>query len=180
MKRDPYICYRTRCRYHAGRVDGNVPSCNYFFATGRTKHSLGEADITRKCGLFEDGPKIRAGAKPIVVSAAHPPEHGRRYDWKQFQAMYDEGKNDAAIGRELGCCADTVTNWRKRMGLPPVRRRSPIARDALRADWEAGMTDRQIAERHGVTKSVVCCLRNRMGLPSHIPPSGGVKKRENV
>ena len=60
--KDEYICYRTQCRYHSGNVSGSDGSCNYFFITGETKTSLGEADITRKCGLYKPGTALRVRA----------------------------------------------------------------------------------------------------------------------
>lgn len=169
-----YICYRTRCRYHAGRVDGNVPSCNYFFITGRTKTSQGEADITRKCGLYRTG-KTERHVQPIVVSAKSPPDRtpkapmstaGRKkYDWAQFRALWEEGKRDTEIARAVGCYPDTVSRRRHREGLAP-RYRHEIDKEKLKRLWEAGMDDPQIAQRLGISKQSVWRARTAMGLPA--------------
>lgn len=176
--KDEYICYRTKCRYHAGRVDGNVPSCNYFFITGRTKTSQGEADITRKCGLYRTG-KSERRVQPIVVSAKRPPKKepkpksedlrrrtgGKKYDWGQFRALWEEGKPDTEIARAVGCYPDTVSRWRHREGLAP-RYRHEIDKEKLKRLWEAGMDDPQIAQRLGISKQSVWRARTAMGLPA--------------
>ena len=168
--RDPYICYRTKCRYHAGRVDGNVPSCNYFFCTGVTKTSRGEADITRKCGLYKPGTAPRVRAQPVVLRGSSPRREpkqraGRLYDWKQFRALWDEGKNDREIARTIGCNPDTVQKWRHGAGLPP-RYRQEIDRVRLKELWEAGMDDPHIAKELGVSTMSAWRARNGMGLPT--------------
>lgn len=169
--RDPYICYRTKCRYHAGRVDGNVPSCNYFFCTGVTKTSRGEADITRKCGLYKPGTAPRVRAQPVVLRGSRPQRRepkqraGRLYDWKQFRALWDEGKNDREIARVIGCNPDTVQKWRHGAGLPP-RYRQEIDRARLKELWEAGMDDPHIAKELGVSTMSAWRARNGMGLPT--------------
>ena len=168
--RDPYICYRTKCRYHAGRVDGNVPSCNYFFCTGVTKTSRGEADITRKCGLYDTTPLTRGKPQPIVLRGSSPRREpkqraGRLYDWKQFRALWDEGKNDREIARVIGCNPDTVQKWRHGAGLPP-RYRQEIDRVRLKELWEAGMDDPHIAKELGVSTMSAWRARNGMGLPT--------------
>ena len=183
--KDPYICYRTSCRYHAGRVDGGVPSCNYFFITGRTKTSLGEADITRRCGLYAPGERATPDKQLIAVSAKSPPRRkkpvvprkedlrrrtgGKRYDWAQFRALYDEGYTDRAIAKEIGCYSDTVRNWRIGAGLPPHPHKDRIEPETLRRLWGAGMNDTQIAERLGTSRQAVQKSRTRLGLPAHNP-----------
>lgn len=170
--RDPYICYRTKCRYHGGRTDGGAPSCNYFFCTGVTKTSLGEADITKKCGLYDTTPLKRPVPKPFLVSAKAPPERkGRKYNWKEFRALWDEGKTDGEIAREMRCSKDTVANWRHAEGLDFRRRRAPITRSELLEDWKAGLSDPKIAAKHGVSTSAVNRLRREMGLEA----GGGTK-----
>lgn len=172
--KDEYICYRTQCKYHSGNVSGSDGSCNYFFITGETKTSRGEADITRKCGLFRTG-KTERRVQPIVVSAKRPPDRtpkalmstaGRKkYDWAQFRALWEEGKRDAEIAREIGCNADTVRRWRRRAGLAP-RYRQEIDRARLKELWEAGMDDPHIAKELGVSTMSAWRARNGMGLPT--------------
>lgn len=188
--KDPYICYRTACRYHAGRVDGNVPSCNYFFITGETKTSRGEADITRKCGLYKPGTAPRVRAQPVVLRGStlrREPKPktedrrriraGRKYDWAQFRALWEEGKPDTEIARAVGCYPDTVRRWRKAAGLAPHFRRV-IDREKLRELWASGMDDPQIAERLGTSRQSVQKVRAALGLPTHNPrmSHGKVKK----
>jgi len=174
--KDEYICYRTKCRYHAGRVDGNVPSCNYFFITGETKTSRGEADITRKCGLYKPGTALRAQPQPVVLQGSSPRKKpktedrrrihaGRKYDWAQFRALWEEGKNDREIARAIGCNPDTVQKWRHGAGLPP-RYRPEIDRNRLRELWEAGMDDPHIAQELGISTMSAWRARTSMGLPT--------------
>lgn len=171
--RDPYICYRTKCRYHAGRVDGNVPSCNYFFCTGVTKTSRGEADITRKCGLYDTTTLTRGKPQPIVISAKSPPERmGRKYDWKRFRSLWDEGRTDGEIAEEMRCNKETVAKWRRAEGLPFRRKRAKITREELRADWADGLSDPKIAAKRGVSPATVLRMRREMGLPA---VKGGAK-----
>lgn len=177
--KDEYICYRTQCKYHSGNVSGSDGSCNYFFITGETKTSLGEADITRKCGLFRTG-KTERRVQPIVVSAKRPPDRtpkapvgtaGRKkYDWAQFRALWEEGKRDAEIAREIGCNADTVRRWRRRAGLAPNAFRYVIDTEKLKKCWAEGLNDPQIAERLGVSRPSVYKARRKLELPPNAPP----------
>ena len=177
--KDEYICYRTQCRYHSGDVSGRRESCQYFFITGMTKTSQGEADITRKCGLFRKGQNRRAPA-PIALpnspvrkkKAAERKETelrrrtgGKKYDWGQFEALWKEGKPDTEIARAVGCYPDTVRRWRKAAGLPP-RYRQEIDRKKLKELWEAGMDDPHIAKELGVSTMSAWRARNGMGLPT--------------
>ena len=175
--KNPYICYRTQCRYHSGRTDGNVPSCNYFFITGTTKTSLGEASITRKCGLFKPGANQRLRPQPIVLPKSPPQKKpktedrrrrtgGKKYDWGQFRALWEEGKADTEIARAVGCYPETVRRWRRSEGLAPNYRRV-IDREKLRELWEAGMDDTQIAWRVGASRQSVQKARAALELPAH-------------
>lgn len=137
-----------------------------------TKTSLGETDITRKCGLYDTTPLKRPAPKPIVVSAKAPPERkGKKYNWKEFRALWDEGKTDGEIAKEMRCSKDTVVNWRHAEGLTFRRKRAPITRSELLEDWKAGMSDKKIAAKHGVSPTTVNRLRREMGLEA-----GGGKK----
>ena len=179
MTKDEYICYRTQCRYHSGDVSGAHGSCNYFFITGRTKTSQGEADITRKCGLYRTG-KTERRVQPIVVSAKRPPDRtpkapmspaGRKkYDWDQFRALWEEGKPDTAIAREIGCNADTVRRWRHRAGLAPNAFRYVIDPELLKKYWAEGLNDPQIAEKLGASRPSVYKARRKLELPPNAPP----------
>ena len=171
--RDPYICYRTACRYHSGDVSGCRGSCNYFFITGETKTSRGEADITRKCGLYDTTPLTRGKPQPIVISAKSPPERmGRKYDWKRFRSLWDDGRTDGEIAEEMRCNKETVAKWRRAEGLPFRRKRAKITREELRADWADGLSDPKIAAKRGVSPATVLRMRREMGLPA---VKGGAK-----
>ena len=133
-----------------------MPSCNYFFCTGVTKTSRGEADITRKCGLYKPGTAPRVRAQPVVLRGSRPQRRepkqraGRLYDWKQFRALWDEVKNVREIARVIGCNPDTVQKWRHG--------------EELRADWADGLSDPKIAAKRGVSPATVLRMRREMGL----------------
>ena len=131
----------------------------------------GEADITRKCGLYKPGTAPRVRAQPVVLPGSRPQRRepkqraGRLYDWKQFRALWDEGKNDREIARIIGCNPDTVQKWRHGAGLPP-RYRQEIDRARLKELWETGMDDPHIAKELGVSTMSAWRARNGMGLPT--------------
>ena len=169
-------------------MDGNVPSCNYFFITGETKTSRGEADITRKCGLYKPGTAPRARVQPVVLRGSSPKRErraeerpraraGRRYDWAQFRALWEEGKTDAEIARAFGANAGTIRKWRHYEGLPP-RHRPEIDRKKLRELWEAGMNDPQIAQALGIPRSSAQKARTAMGLPTRSPKMATSRKEK--
>ena len=117
--KDEYICYRTQCRYHSGNVSGSDGSCNYFFITGETKTSRGEADITRKCGLYKPDTvqKWRLGA-------GLPPRYRQEIDRARLKELWEAGMDDPHIAKELG--VSTMSAWRARngMGLPTQKERA--------------------------------------------------------
>lgn len=127
MNRDPYVCYRTACRYHSGDVSGSRGSCNYFFITGETKTSRGEADITRKCGLYKPGKRPQLRPQPVVLRGSTPKKRrrtgGRKYDWGQFRALWEEGKTDREIAESAGCSKSAVEHWRRCSGLACRRKK---------------------------------------------------------
>ena len=157
-------------------MSGARGSCNYFFITGETKTSRGEADITRKCGLYKPGTAPRARPQPVVLRGSSPRKGpgtetrtraraGRKYDWAQFRALWEEGKNDREIARTIGCNPDTVQKWRHAVGLPP-RYRPEIDRKKLKELWEAGMDDPHIAQELGISTMSAWRARTSMGLPT--------------
>ena len=136
----------------------------------RIKELRNSLDLTRKCGLFKPGTAPRVRAQPVVLPGSTPRKEprqraGRLYDWKQFWALWDEGKNDREIARIIGCNPDTVQKWRHGAGLPP-RYRQEIDRVRLKELWEAGMDDPHIAKELGVSTMSAWRARNGMGLPT--------------
>lgn len=99
--KDEYICYRTQCRYHSGNVSGSDGSCNYFFITGETKTSLGEADITRKCGLYKPGTALRVRAQPVVLRGSSPrrEQSSERGDFTTGRSSGRSGMRARTTGR---------------------------------------------------------------------------------
>ena len=142
------------------------------FPHGRDQDEPGRGRHHEKCGLYDTTPLKRPVPKPFIVSAVSPPERkGRKYNWKEFRALWDEGKTDGEIAKEMRCSKDTVANWRHAEGLDFRRRRAPITRSELLEDWQAGMSDPKIAAKHGVSPMTVNRLRREMGLEA-----GGGKK----
>lgn len=190
--RDPYICYRTTCRYHTGKIGGDSPSCDYFFITGRTKTSQGEADRTKKCGLYEPGKNVRRVVKPVVTPAknrmqkekreARAEDLRRRHEGKAptgtfFHSLWKEGKTDDAIAKEIGCCRETVVNWRRWAGLTANAHRPVIDREQLRKLYSRGLNDSEIAKATGASRQAVWTLRQKMGLPPQNPQRSNRRAR---
>ncbi len=68
----------------------------------------------------------------------------------------------------MGCTAETVKGFRERNGLPPrkpeYKREFPP--EQLRALYDKGLTDREIAEAAGCSKYTVEAFRHRERLPA--------------
>lgn len=93
----------------------------------------------------------------------------------QRRALYDQGLNDAAIGRALGCDRTSVRAWRVRKFLPaqgtiprPGELTVEKGEDRL-ALYRQGLNDREIAARQGVDSTAIFGWRKRHGLPPNLP-----------
>lgn len=108
-----------RCVFRA--PTGADYRCDYCAISGHTRL----AAPPEKCLHFQEGKRIeRAREKPQTFAQAVPRPKVRRgggstpkYDWGRGRALYDQGKNDVEISRELGCGQKTVYRWRRKLGL---------------------------------------------------------------
>lgn len=108
-----------RCTFRAQA--GAAYRCDYFAITGHTRL----AAPPEKCRHFQTGARIeRTQEKKAAFVEATPQTKVRRggsktkYDWGYGRALYDQGKNDVEISRELGCDTNTVHRWRRKLCLP--------------------------------------------------------------
>lgn len=114
--KSPYICKRKKCKYHTGCTTGAKESCNFFFITGATKHSLGVTDW-QECRLYEAGKRMPVMIQRPFGSLQAPTPRPSKYDWVKGRELYEAGLTDAKIAAALGCSADTVLKWRQREDL---------------------------------------------------------------
>ncbi len=108
-----------RCMFRAQA--GAAYQCDYCAITGHTRL----AAPPETCRHFQAGARIERNQenKAAFVEATPRPKVRRggsqpKYDWGYGRALYDQGKNDVEISRELGCAPDTVHRWRRKLGLP--------------------------------------------------------------
>lgn len=93
--------------------------------------------------------------------------------------LYDQGLNDAAIGRALGCDRTSVRAWRISRSLPAqdatVRPGELTAEQSANrlALYQNGLNDHEIAAEQGVDSTAICGWRKRRGLPANLPPGRG-------
>lgn len=113
---------RARCERCAFRAPAGADyRCDFCAITGRTRL----AAPPEKCRDFLEGKRIdRSQVKMGPLGEAVSGEQKKRgggpkpkYDWERGRRLYDQGKNDGEIGRELGCAPHTVCQWRRKLGL---------------------------------------------------------------
>lgn len=127
MKRNPYVCYKTRCRYNQGpeHKDG---SCNYCLVTGRSRiaqHPEGER-LPKYCRLYAPGDKLRMTPEKIAVlprSGETPTHSFPKYDWAEAEILYRHGARDAEIAEKLECSIQAVRYWRRVRGYKARKER---------------------------------------------------------
>ncbi|MEB3421748.1 hypothetical protein ACFSDD_17565 [Salipiger marinus] len=94
----------------------------------------------------------------------------RRIDLDRLRELHAQGLSDPLVAAELGCCAKSVSNWRRRLKLRKcgnVRHQTRrFSDDDLRALHAEGLTDTDISERLGVSRGAVQWRRVMLDLPS--------------
>lgn len=108
-----------RCAFQAPA--GADYRCDYCAITGHTRR----AAPPEKCRDFLEGKRIdRSRVKMGPLGEGMHGETAKksggpkpRYDWERGKVLYDRGKNDVEISRELGCDPHTVYQWRRKLGL---------------------------------------------------------------
>lgn len=129
-----------RCMFRAPA--GADYRCDYCAITGHTRL----AAPPEKCAYFREGKRIdRSQEKTAPFGDAVPRTIVKRggprpkYDWGYGKRLYDQGKNDVEISREMGCDPNTVYRWRRKLGLranagprgKPVRQEAGFPSGAL-------------------------------------------------
>ena len=178
------------CNTCVYRKENGLWKCNYETVTGHTRLAV----PANRCKHYKKGPALRASTIELMDKMRiaegrerqEPNEYdllkelekkekkkpkGRDpiYDWERAKVLYEEGKSDSEIGKELGCSSNTVRLWRGRCKLasnvPKGWHPEP------KYDWEkarklydAGMSDARIAKALGCQNETVGKWRRREGL----------------
>lgn len=176
------------CKTCVYRAVNRMWLCNYETVTGHTRKAV----PAKRCKHFKAGPPIQNSSFDLMEklrraeNAEKPKKPGQgKYDWALAKQLYDAGKNDAEISRELGCTANTVRLWRGRnklashapKGFPPKPQKYDWEKG--RALYDAGKNDAEIARELGCTDHAVRNWRVRRQLPANRAP-GFLRKEETT
>ena len=85
-------------------------------------------------------------------------------DKDRFKKLYEKGYNDRQIAEEMGFTIDSISNYRRRIGLPSYRKYCDNNR--CMELYQKGYNDVQIANELGIAKNTVGIWRKRNGLPT--------------
>lgn len=92
-------------------------ACDYAYLVGETR----KAQKPQKCTYYKKGKRLVVPNVSISLdgSPQKKTRSGRKtkYDYKIALGLYQNGKNDGEISRELGCRPADVRNWRLREGF---------------------------------------------------------------
>lgn len=95
-----------------------------------------------------------------------------KLDTPEVIGMYEAGESDAAIGKAVGCCGNSVKKWRVQTGRPAKSHRGlkpglglldPHLAD-IKAKLEAGVTDYKLAREYDVSQRTIARFRVRHNL----------------
>lgn len=87
-----------------------------------------------------------------------------KIDKDRFKKLYEKGYNDRQIAEKMGFTIDSVSNYRRRAGLPSHRRYCD--HNKCMELYQRGYNDVQIASELGLAKNTVGIWRKRNGLPT--------------
>jgi hypothetical protein len=85
-------------------------------------------------------------------------------DKDRFKRLYDIGYNDRQIAEIMEFTMDSVSNYRRRMGLPSHRKYCDYGK--FMELYQKGYNDVQIASELGFAKETVGMWRKRNKLPT--------------
>jgi uncharacterized protein YjcR len=85
-------------------------------------------------------------------------------DKDRFKKLYENGYNDRQIAEKMGFAIDSISNYRRRIGLPSHRKYCDYGR--CMELYEKGFNDVQIASELGIAKTTVGIWRKRNELPT--------------
>lgn len=173
------------CTYY----DTNTNSCDYIIREKKMR----EAPAIPGKGCAKRSEAERKRVTPTRLPSrwraearkeAYPDRMGYRvFPEAAARELYDEGKNDLEISKELGWGAQRVARWRNENGLRPLRTGRKAQRPEDYKDgipfrlWQEGKGDAEIAALLGVPKATINSWRSRNGLASNVKPTQGVRAR---
>ena len=167
----------TECNYAAHHEESRIiqayRACGVDHATEETDRMLsGET-----CAFYEQGARVYRKIESVPLPGSNPkaltkePKKVKHYDWERARELHAQGLHDGEIGAVLGCSGTTVYEWRRREGLPPIKRRTET-----RYDWERaremlarGCGVSAIARALGCSLSSVKAWKQREGLQRPVP-----------
>lgn len=177
------------CKTCIYRAENRIWKCNYETVTGHTRLAV----PAKRCKHYVKGKMVKTSPFDLMeklrraenAEKTKKPGQPGKYDWALAKQLYDAGKNDAEISRELGCTANTVRLWRGRnklashapKGFPPKPQKYDWEKG--RALYDAGKNDAEIARELGCTDHAVRNWRVRRQLPANRAP-GFLRKEETT
>ncbi len=152
-------CKRFECIHHTSYRTPDAPMCNYILDTGKPRGCPGGAGCKRYTTDKPKSPRKNSG---------YTPSFNETLAYK----YYLEGKCDEEIGQLMHVPRTTINQWRRRRNYPSNIRREPWnkklpPKEELMKCWEAGMLDREIAEKYGVRANAVFRFRKKYGLTAN-------------
>ena len=177
------------CMYRAVK---RAWKCNYETVTRHTR----KAAPASRCKHFKEGEPQRTEPFDLLgkIRRAENAETPKRkstgavekYDWDRAKALYDEGKNDAEIARDLGCRPGVVRQWRVRRNLTANRKAGWTGNQA-KYDWDKGRRlhaegkdDGEIGKELGCSGKIVRNWRLRNGLEANRKPGWKGSKKDDA
>jgi uncharacterized protein YjcR len=85
-------------------------------------------------------------------------------DKDQFKKLYEKGYSDRQIAEKMEFAIDSISNYRRRVGLPSHRKYCDYSK--CMDLYLKGYSDVQIASELGISKNTVGIWRKRNGLPT--------------
>jgi uncharacterized protein YjcR len=85
-------------------------------------------------------------------------------DKDRFKKLYENGYNDRQIAEKMGFTIDSISNHRRKLGLPSHRKYCDYSK--CMELYQRGYNDVQIACELGLAKNTVGIWRKRNGLPT--------------
>ena len=142
--------------------------------TAQVKHprpAINQKNVNKKT-VFGQAQKPKQPKKPKGPPRATWEDIRAKLETPEIIGLYDQGHSDAAIGKVVGCCANSVRKWRTETERPTKCRRGvkpglglldPHLED-IKAKLESGMTDYRLAKEYDVSQRTIARFRNAHGL----------------
>lgn len=162
------------CVYHAGGMN----TCDYILIEG---HPRG-CPVGKNCTRRIAGRRRRETVSISRSAVPSPAIEKRIYASRRKMELYEKGMSDGEIARELKMSASAVRQWRVANCLPPHVSAETLRLRQMGAErmelYNAGMSDREIAEVVGCTPDNIATWRGKKGMPPnpgndkgrHVPP----------